>query len=60
MPILEDYICNNCNKVFEFKKYYGEDFPENPECSICGGTNTKRKMTLGNIVIPDYMKSTQQ
>ena len=60
MPILEDYVCLSCNKVFEYKKFYGEDFPENPKCPLCGKTKTKRKMTLGNVVIPDYMRSTQQ
>ena len=59
MPIFEDYFCNDCNKTFEYAKYYGEPFPINPNCEKCGSTNTKRKMTLGNIVIPDYMKSLQ-
>ena len=56
MPMLEDYYCNTCQLTFEYKKFYGEEFPKNPECPKCKGTGTRRKMTI-NIVIPDYMKS---
>ena len=55
----DDYICKDCKVIFEYYKPYGEDFPKNPPCSECGSTNTKRKMTLGNIVIPDHMKASQ-
>ena len=58
MPIREDYYCKICNEVFEYNKYYGEEFPKNPKCPKCGKNNTKRKVTIGNIVIPDYMRST--
>jgi len=57
MPLISDYYCNKCGKVFEYLKYYGETgFPEHPECSYCKSTDTKRKLSC-NPVIPDYMKS---
>jgi putative FmdB family regulatory protein len=59
MPIFEDYFCHKCKKTFEYAKYFGEPFPENPKCPICGQDDTKRKITLGNIIVPDYMKSLQ-
>ena len=57
MPILEDYKCKYCKTIFEYRKFYGDDFPKNPICPKCGSTNTKRRMTLGNIILPDHMKS---
>ena len=57
MKITDDYICLDCNKIFEYEKPYKESFPQNPECPLCHNSNTKRKITARGTVIPDYMRS---
>jgi len=57
MHLRDDYECLNCNTVFEYKKEYGEDYPEHPQCPSCGKTDTKRIITPRGLVIPDYMRS---
>lgn len=37
-----DYICKDCNTVFEFKKEHGQDFPKSLECNNCNSNNTER------------------
>ena len=57
MKITDDYLCLNCNEVFEYEKPYGEVFPQNPECPLCHFTTTKRKIGGHSIIIPDHMRS---
>ena len=54
--MISDYLCANCNTIFEYKKPYGENFPENPKCPLCEETNTKRKIGV-TIIVPEHMRS---
>lgn len=57
MPLISDYYCNTCNKVFEYEKFYGEEnFPQNPTCPMCKESNTRRKYHFSKM-IPDHMKA---
>jgi len=56
----DEYFCNDCNKMFLYKKPYGEDFPEHPKCSTCRQTNTKRNILNKKFVVPDDFKSVNQ
>ena len=57
MRLRDDYECLKCEKIFEYEKPYGEDFPQSPKCPHCGNKKTKRKITTRGLVIPDYMRS---
>lgn len=63
MPLRKDYICLDCNEVFEYAKDMGSgEFPDNPPCTKCESTNTKKyfgnvKKDHIGIAIPIYMRA---
>ncbi len=64
MPLRKDYECLDCKEcIFEYEKEQGSgEFPENPPCPVCGGTNTKKsfkniKKDKIGITVPIYMRA---
>ena len=55
--MIDDYYCNNCEEVFEYRKPYGKDWPKNPTCPKCKKNKTKRQMTKKALHVPEHMKS---
>jgi DNA-directed RNA polymerase subunit RPC12/RpoP len=54
---LSDYICEDCKKITEFDKVYGNNnFPEKIKCEHCGSTNTRR-IWNNHISIPQSFKA---
>lgn len=47
MPIYE-YQCQDCNKIFEYLVFPGED-EEKIECKNCKSTNIKKLLSTGSI-----------
>jgi len=55
--MIDDYYCEHCKKIFEYKKPYGEEkFPNHPQCPVCNTRKTRRKISF-NAIIPDDFKS---
>ena len=55
--MFDDYICTKCEHVIEFKKPYGEDWPDLIECPKCSGE--ARKSIKGKFLFtPEHMKAT--
>lgn len=50
--ICTDYVCIDCDKITEFWRSHGIDFPKHVECSHCNSLNTRRKYSIGHISVP--------
>ena len=54
--MFDDYICELCGHTFEYKKPYGEEWPDLIQCSECHGE--ARKSIKGKFCYtPEHMKS---
>lgn len=48
------YQCENCHSTKEYKKKYGEEWPEHFYCSFCEENSMKKLLnTLGGISVPE-------
>jgi hypothetical protein len=54
--MFKDYVCK-CGKLTEYKKPYGEEFPESVKCEHCGSAKTKKSMKGHSIIIPEEHRS---